>query len=156
MRFGVLKTILLPSKNESQSISYILVLANLNIESYAKIYCYFLEYGEEGSLTKNQVGLLLVKLCFERLQEETLTLEQLNGQLQIHLKEIRNEKVKHFKDISSLPLNEFLTLNKDSFIFKSKKGRRYVKLKSIRKIKNPKLDHFLTTQSQSQRLMKLC
>ena len=110
--------------------------------SAAKAFCCFLEYGEDNCLTKNQVGLLLVKLCFESLPEDTLTLEQLNGQLQIHLKEIRNEKVKHFKDISGFPLNEFLTVNKDSYVFKSKKGRRYVKLKSSRKSKRSKVKLF--------------
>ena len=74
--------------------------------------------------------MLLVKPCFESLPESTLTVEQLNTQIQTHLKEIRNEKVKHFKDISGLPLNEFLTRNKDLFTFKNKKEKHYVKLKS--------------------------
>ena len=80
-------------------------------------------------LTKNQVGLLLVKPCFEKFQADSLTYDDLNDEIKAQLKEIRDTRIQSFKDIAGFPLSEFLTLNREHFALSTRKGKHIVKLK---------------------------
>lgn len=91
-------------------------------------------------LTKNEIGKLLIKLCFESSQSDTLSYDELFKQLQTQMIEIKDKNIRNFKDIAGCTLGEFLMHNKDTFTFIKKKGKRSVKLKASSKQKSPSSD----------------
>lgn len=106
-------------------------------------------------LTKNQVGLLLVKPCFEKLQADTLTYDDLNDEIQAQLAELKDTKLKSFKAIAGFPLSDFLILNREHFALSTRKGKRIVKLRCSRQKQEKKSkaissgkDHYQTFEER--------
>ena len=75
------------------------------------------------------MGLLLVKCCFESAQVDTLCYGELSMQLQDQIREFKDDKIQHFKDIAGLSLSDFLTRNKDIYNVTNRRGKCLVKLK---------------------------
>ena len=89
---------------------------------------FFAGCGEDLQLTKNRIGLLILRDIFDKYGDQTVSFERLNEHVQLKIRDIELDEVKRFKDVAGSTLQNFLKENKDTFEMNVRKKKRYVKM----------------------------
>ena len=79
-------------------------------------------------LTKNRIGLLILRDIFDKYGDQIVSFENLNEHVQLKIRDIELDEVKRFKDVAGSTLQDFLKENKDTFEMHVRKKKRYVKM----------------------------